>query len=445
MRILFANFPSMHQEAVSEVRPSMSLEATFCICLFVLVIALIATEKIHRTVLALAGSLILLISGIISFDEAIDAIDWNTLGVLCGMMVFVAVVKHSGLFQYIAIKAARLAKADPWRIMVYLMIITAVFSMVLDNVTTVLLVGPMTFTICRILHLNPVPFFITQIISSNIGGTATLIGDPPNIMLGSMAHIPFVDFLIVDAPCVVLVMVAIVVVFRFLYRKQVVDGTQASYMQEVMALDERTEIKDMALFKKSVILIALAVIAFLFHDTLGLKSSYIALAAGAIMLLIGRQNVEQCILDVEWPTLCFFVGLFILVGGLEVAGVIPMLAELIVDTTKGDVVLTMIVLLWGSALFSAVLDNIPFVAAVIPVVLAMGATGMDVTPLWWAISLGACFGGNGTLIGASANVVLSGISSREGYPITFINYLKVGFPIMVLSIVIATVYLLIMF
>lgn len=423
----------------------MSFEAVFSICLFVLVIALIATEKIHRTVLALSGAMILLISGIVSFDDAIDSIDWNTLGVLCGMMVFVAVVKHSGLFQYIAIKAARLAKADPWRIMVYLMVITAVLSMVLDNVTTVLLMSPMTLTICGILRLNPVPFFITQIISSNIGGTATLIGDPPNIMLGSMAQLSFVDFLIVNAPCVALVMVAIVVVFRFLYRKQVVDGTQESYMKEVMALDERSEIKDMVLFKKSLVAIALVVVAFLLHDALGLESSYIALAAGAIMLLIGHQNVEQCIMDVEWPTICFFLGLFVLVGGLEVTGVIPMLAELIVGLTGGNVVLTMIVLLWGSALFSAVLDNIPFVAAVIPVVLAMGATGMDVSPLWWAISLGACFGGNGTLIGASANVVLSGISNREGYPITFVNYLKVGFPIMILSIAISTVYLLVLF
>ena len=423
----------------------MSGQAIFCICLFVVIIALIATEKIHRTVLALSGAVILLISGIVSFDEAIGAIDWNTLGVLCGMMIFVAVVKHSGLFQYIAIKAARLAKADPWRIMVYFMIITAVLSAVLDNVTTVLLVGPMTFTICRILHLNPVPYFITQIIASNIGGTATLIGDPPNIMLGSMADIPFADFLMIDAPCVILVMVVIIIVFRFLYRKQVIGGTEAAYMEEVMALNERDEIKDLALFRKSVVMIVLIVAAFLLHDTLGLKSSYIALAAAAIMLLIGRQNVEECIFDVEWPTIWFFIGLFIIVGGLEVTGVITFLAQVIIEATGGNVVLTMVVLLWGSAIFSAILDNIPFVAAVIPIVLAMEATGMDVTPLWWAISLGACFGGNGTLIGASANVVLSGISNREGYPITFVNYLKVGFPLMILSVAIATAYLLVIF
>ena len=423
----------------------MSGQAIFAVVVFVAALAIIATEKIHRAAIALAGAVIILISGIITFPEAIEAIDWNTLGVLCGMMIFIAVVKHSGLFQWVAIKAARIAKGNPWRIMVYFMIITAVLSAFLDNVTTVLLVGPMTFTICRTLKLDPVPFFITQILASNVGGTATLIGDPPNIMLGSMAGLTFMEFLKIDAPCVVIVMVVYIVIFRFTYRKKIMDGITEDAMAEVMELNEKEAISDRVLFIKSLVVIALVVIGFMLHDVLEVQTCYIALAAAAIMLLIGGQDIEEAIFDVEWPTIGFFVGLFIIVGGMEVTGVIDALATWVIGITEGNVVLTMLIMLWGSAVFSAFLDNIPFVAAVIPVVLAMQATGMDVVPLWWAISLGACFGGNGTLIGASANVVLSGISNREGYPITFMHFFKVGFPMMVVSLVIATGYLLVIF
>ena len=423
----------------------MSGQAIFAVVVFVAALAIIATEKIHRAAIALAGAVIILISGIITFPEAIEAIDWNTLGVLCGMMIFIAVVKHSGLFQWVAIKAARIAKGNPWRIMAYFMIITAVLSAFLDNVTTVLLVDPMTFTICRTLKLDPVPFFITQILASNVGGTATLIGDPPNIMLGSMAGLTFMEFLKIDAPCVVIVMVVYIVIFRFTYRKKIMDGITEDAMAEVMELNEKEAISDRVLFIKSLVVIALVVIGFMLHDVLEVQTCYIALAAAAIMLLIGGQDIEEAIFDVEWPTIGFFVGLFIIVGGMEVTGVIDALATWVIGITEGNVVLTMLIMLWGSAVFSAFLDNIPFVAAVIPVVLAMQATGMDVVPLWWAISLGACFGGNGTLIGASANVVLSGISNREGYPITFMHFFKVGFPMMVVSLVIATGYLLVIF
>ncbi len=421
----------------------METNQLFAIAIFVLVMAMIVSEKIHRAAVALAGGIILILSGIISFDEGIEAIDFGTLGVLLGMMLFVAAVKESGLFEYMAIKAAKMAKGDPWRIMIAFMVVTAVLSAFLDNVTTVLLVGPMTITICQMLKTNPVPFLITEIIASNIGGTATLIGDPPNIMIGSAAHFSFLDFLSMDAPVVVVIMVVTVFCFRFIYGKKlsVTDEAKA----EILTLDEKKAIKDEKLFKKSLVMIFLVVLGFMLHGVIGLESSEVALAAGIIMVIISGVNVETAIQHVEWPTLLFFIGLFVVVGALEATGVITLLANVIIGATAGKLILTMLVILWISALLSAILDNIPFVATMIPLVLTMEASGIDVTPLWWAISLGACLGGNGTLIGASANVVLSGISNRQGYPITFIAFLKIGAPMMLLSIIISSGYLLLRF
>ncbi|MGM9567454.1 MAG: SLC13 family permease [Clostridia bacterium] len=421
----------------------MDMSQIFAVTVFVIVMAVIISEKLHRAAVSLAGGILLILSGIITFDEGIEAIDFNTLGILLGMMLFVAVVKESGLFEYMAIKAAKFAKGDPWRIMVAFMIITAVFSAFLDNVTTVLLVGPMTITICQILRTNPVPFLMTEILSSNIGGTATLIGDPPNIMIGSAANFRFIDFILVDAPIVVIIMAVIVLLFRFVYGRKlsVTDEAKA----EIMELNEESAIKDRALFKKSVIMIFVVVFAFMFHGALGLESCEIALAAGIIMILLGRANFEEAVQNVEWPTLLFFIGLFVVVGAMEATGVISMFANIIMNLTGDHLILTMLLILWVSALLSAILDNIPFVATMIPLVMAMEASGMDVTPIWWAISLGACLGGNGTLIGASANVVLSGISDKNGYPITFIQFLKIGMPIMVISVALASVYLLLRF
>lgn len=423
----------------------MSIDAILSIAVFVSVIALIAAEAAHRTTLALAGAVILLLAGIIPFDKAMDIVDWNTLGVLVGMMIFVAIVKNSGIFQWIAIKTAKLAKGDPWRLMVAFMIITALLSALLDNVTTVLLVGPMTLTICKILKLDPVPFFIAEMMASNIGGTATLIGDPPNIMLGSMAGLSFMDFLKYDAPAAIIVLITTIICFRFIFYKRITNGVEPHDVEKVMKLDEKEAILDKALFNKGIAVGALVVLGFLFHGALGFEPCFVALAAAAIMMIVGKQDVEHAIYEVEWPTIGFFLGLFVIVGGMEVTGVITSIANGVVSLTKGNEVATMIILLWGSAIFSAFLDNIPFVAAVIPVVTAMGAVGMDTTPLWWAISLGACLGGNGSLIGASANVVLSGISAREGYPISFMGYLKIAFPMMIFSIVLCTLYLLIIF
>lgn len=421
----------------------METSQIFAIAVFVLVMAVIISEKVHRAAVALAGGILLIVTGIISFDQGIESIDFATMGVLLGMMLFVAVVKESGLFEYMAIKAAKIAKGDPWRIMVAFILVTAVFSAFLDNVTTVLLVGPMTITICRMLKTNPIPFLLTEILASNIGGTATLIGDPPNIMIGTAAHLSFIDFIVYDSPVILVIMVALVVFFRFVYKNKLSSTEEAR--EEVLGLDENNFIKDPKLFKKSVVMIVLVVIAFICHSFLGVESCEVALAAGIIMVIIGRTSVEEAIHNVEWPTLLFFIGLFVVVGALDKTGVIGMMANGIIQATGGNVIVTMLVILWVSALLSAILDNIPFVATMIPLIITMEASGIDAAPLWWALSLGACLGGNGTLIGASANVVLSGISGKHGYPITFVSFLKVGMPMMLISVVIATAYLLLRF
>jgi Na+/H+ antiporter NhaD/arsenite permease-like protein len=389
------------------------------------------------------GAVLVLLTGILPFEESLEHIDFNTLGVLVGMMLFVAVARRSGLFGFLAIKSAKLARGDPWRIMVFLMIITAVLSGFLDNVTTVLLIGPMTLMICRELRISPVPFFMTQIIASNIGGTATLIGDPPNIMIGSAANLSFVDFLLVDAPVIVIIMVATVIGFRFVYKKRL--SADAESIQAVMAMDEDEAIVSKSLFVKSIVMIGLVAVGFSLHGVLHIESAVIALSAAAILMLIGRQNIDEVIDGVEWPTIGFFVGLFIVVGGMVATGVIDLFALFLVDATGGNLLMAVLLILLASAVISAIVDNIPFVATMIPVILTMGASGMDVEPLWWALSLGACLGGNGTLIGASANVVLSGISNREGYPITYLDFLKIGGPMMILSILISAIYLVLRF
>ena len=419
------------------------LPQVIAVAIFVLVIGVIVSEKLHRAACALIGAMLLILLGILEPKEALDFIDFNTIGVLIGMMMFVAVVKNSGIFEYLAIKSAKIARGNPWRIMIAFMIITAVLSAFLDNVTTVLLIGPMTFSICQKLELNPVPYLMTQIMSSNLGGTATLIGDPPNIMIGSAADISFAQFVMYDGPIVVISMAAAILMFRFIYGKGL--SVAPEKMELIMQMDEKEQIRDQALFVKSVIMIFLVALAFILHDALELKTSIIALSCAALMILIGKQDVEETVHDVEWPTIVFFAFLFIVVGGLEKVGIIQNIADLMVSTTGTHYVILMLVILWVSALCSAVLDNIPFVATLIPLIMTMEADGIDVWPLWWAVSIGACFGGNGTIIGASANVVLTGIAGRRGYPITFIDFLKIGAPVMLMSVVLATGYLLVLF
>lgn len=421
----------------------MDVSQIVAVAVFVVVMITIMTEKLHRSLAAITGAMIVLALHVMPFDAAMEHIDFNTLGVLLGMMLFVSVVKPSGVFEFLAIKCARLAKGDPWKIMLLFVLLTAVLSAFLDNVTTVLLIGPMTLTVCKLLDVNPIPFFMTEILASNIGGTATLIGDPPNIMIGSAAGYSFFDFILYDAPAVAIILVAILGVFYALYgRKMNVDD---EHKARIMELDEHAQIKNRRLLKQSVVMTALVVVGFMAHGALGLESCIIALGAAGIIMLISGESIEEALSNVEWTTLSFFAGLFVIVGALAETGVIGMLANGLIDATGGNVFITMLVLLIGSAVISSFLDNIPFVATMIPILLAMESTGMDVTPLWWAVSLGACLGGNGTLIGASANVVLSDISKKHGYEITFAKFFKTGFPIMLLTILIAGVYLVVRF
>lgn len=413
------------------------------VAVFLIVILLIITERVHRTAAAMAGAMVLILTGVMSADKALSYIDFNTIGVLVGMMIFVAIVRQSGMFEYIAVRAAKAVHGDPWKIMVAFTLITAVLSAILDNVTTVLLVGPMSIAIARMLKIDPVPFLMGQILASNVGGTATLIGDPPNIMIGSAAHLSFMDFLDNTGFAVLFILVVLILLMKIVYEKKIELGTVDTGAIE--KLDPSKSITNRALMKKGIIVLICVIVGFMFHDKLGIESSVIALTAAAVMLIIGREDVNEAIQDVEWTTILFFMSLFVVVGGLTETGIIKELASKIIDATDGHPMVTMLVLLWASALMSSILDNIPFVATLIPLILAMQADGIDVTSFWWAISLGACLGGNGTMIGASANVVLSDISTKHGYPITFKSYLKVGMPFMLLSIVISTVFLVVKF
>lgn len=421
----------------------MNMEQTIAVGVFLLVMAAIISEKVHRSVAALAGAVVLLLTHVLTVDTAAEYVDLNTIGVLVGMMLFVAVVKSSGLFEYIAIRSAKLTRGQPMAILAVFTVITAVLSAFLDNVTTVLLIGPMTIAITQILEVNPVPFLFSQILASNVGGTATLIGDPPNIMIGSAAGLSFADFIVNTGPVVLVILAVFVGIFALMYRGGL--HVESENMEKVMSLDEKLAIKNVSLLRKSVIMILLVVVGFVFHAQLGIESATVALTAAGVMLLIGGQDAEDVILGVEWSTILFFIGLFVVVGGLNSTGVISMLANAMLGLVGDNQVLAIVLLLWASALISAFLDNIPFVATLIPMIQTMQQGGMDVQPLWWALSLGACLGGNGSLIGASANVVLAGVSAKNGYPITFVGYLKKGFPMMLLSVAICTVYLLIRF
>ena len=407
--------------------------------IFVVMYMVIVSEKIHRTVAAMIGAVLMMLLGILSQETALHHVDFETLGLLVGMMVLVGVTKETGLFDYVAIKAAKSAKAEPRRILIYLCLITAVFSAFLDNVTTVLLMVPVTFSITGILKLDPMPYLLTQ----NIGGTATLIGDPPNIMIGSaVKELTFVMFIEHLAPIAAICLVIVLFIMNLLYRKQLV--TEPALKEQLMQMDERAAITDAKLLKRALLVLGITILGFFTHSFTHIESSLIALTGGFLLLLLagGSEHlVEKAMHAVEWPTIFFFIGLFIAVGGLIEVGIIAQLAETAVEATGGDLAATSLLILWMSALISSILDNIPFVATMIPLIQGMGAMGIEnLEPLWWSLALGACLGGNGTLVGASANLIVAGLAAERGVHISFIRYFKVGFPLMLLTIVLSTVY-----
>lgn len=419
--------------------------------LFGLAYVVIMTERVNRAIVSLLAAGIMVIAGVLQQEEAFRGIDLNTLGLLIGMMLIVAVTRESGVFQYLAIWSAKLAKANPWGILVMLATVTGVVSAFLDNVTTVLLIAPVTFLITEELKVKPYPFLFAQIFASNIGGTATLIGDPPNIMIGSATGLTFNDFVYHLTPVVVVVLVATFVPIWLVWGRHI--RAAAEDRARVMAFDERAAIKDPRLLKQCLAVLGIVVVAFILARPLHLEAATIAMSGAAVLLLLQNwphgpdkqgANVTHAFSQVEWVTIFFFIGLFIVVHGVDTTGLLALAANKVLALTGGNMAATSMTILWTSAFASAVVDNIPFVATMIPLIKSMApAFGGDAAllPLWLSLSLGACLGGNGTLVGASANLVVAGMAERAGHPIRFMPYLYVALPTMVLSILICTVYL----
>ncbi|MBZ0093654.1 MAG: ArsB/NhaD family transporter [Sulfuricellaceae bacterium] len=418
--------------------------------IFALTYAVIVTEKINRAIVALLGAGLMILGGALTQEQAFAGIDLNTIGLLTGMMVIVALTQKCGVFQYVAIVAAKRAKADPWKLLMMLATVTAVFSAFLDNVTTVLLVTPVTLLIVEELKLSPYPYLFTNILASNIGGTATLIGDPPNIMIGSAAGLTFNDFVMHLTPVIVVVFCATLLPIYLIWGRRL--HAAPELRARVMAFNEREAITDRLLLKQALSVISLVILGFVLAHPLHMKPATIAMFGAAVLLLLrtaGKEaeeqshTVQKTFAEVEWVTLFFFIGLFVVVAGIEKAGALRWLAQEIVAATGGHYSATAHTILWVSAVLSAVVDNIPFVATMIPVIQNMApAYGAGhLQPLWWALSLGACLGGNGTLIGASANLVVAGIAERSGHPIRFVRFTLMAFPLMLMSVGISSLYI----
>ena len=422
----------------------METSTIVAIVIFVAAYALIISEKIHRTIIGICGAMLMILLGIINQETAIHHIDFNTLGLLMGMMVIVNITSETGLFNYLAIWAAKKVEAKPISLLVALSVLTAVCSALLDNVTTVLLTVPITFSITKQLNVDVKPFLIAQILSSNIGGTATLIGDPPNIMIGSAVGLQFMDFITNLTAICILIFIVTIALLIVIYGKKL--HTTDELREKVMQLDEKSQIVEPRLLKKCLFALAITISLFVLHGQLHLDTATAAMTGAGLLLLISFPQKEAMIAKVlskvEWLAIFFFAGLFILVGALVETGVIKMLAEEAIKITNGDLTATSMLILWMSAYASAFIDNIPFVATLIPLIQDMGQMGMtNLDPVWWSLSLGACLGGNGTLIGASANVVVASMAAQRGKPISFISFMKIALPMMTLSIAISSVYI----
>lgn len=408
--------------------------------IFVLAYALIVSDWIDKTVVALSGAALMILVRILSQEDAFKAIDYNTIGLLIGMMVIVMILKRTGIFEFLAIKVVKTAKGDPKRILILLAVITGVLSGLLDNVTTILLILPVTFDIARDLRVSPMPFVITGVFASNVGGTATLVGDPPNIMIGSATGLSFTDFLINDARIAIPLLILTTFIFVSIYRKSL--SAKRENMEKTLEMDESKAIKDRRLLVKSLIILGVTMAGFTLHGMLHYESATIAIAGAVALLFISGIKPEKIFHEVEWNTIFFFAGLFIMVGGIEASGIIEVLAKGVLDMTSGNLALTAVAILWVSAIASAFIDNIPFVATMIPLIQDLETlSNINIMPLWWALSLGACLGGNGTIIGASANVIAAGMAEERGHKITFKYFFRKAFPVMLLTIVVSTAYL----
>lgn len=421
----------------------METATIVAIVIFVAAYALIISEKVHRTIVGLFGAMLMILFGILDQETAVHHIDFNTLGLLMGMMIIVNITSETGLFNFLAIWAAQKVKARPIALLVVLSSITMVCSALLDNVTTVLLTVPITFSITSQLKVDVMPYLISQILASNIGGTATLIGDPPNIMIGSAVGLDFMAFVQNLTLISIIIFILVQLILIALYHKEL--HTQPELQDKIMRLPADAQITDHALLHKCLAVIFLTITFFVLHGSLGLESATVALSGAALLLLLtatrDEEKIAKVLSKIEWPAIFFFGGLFILVGALVETGVIRMLAAEAIKATGGNVEATAILILWMSAIASAFIDNIPFVATLIPLIQDMGQMGLtNLDPMWWSLALGACLGGNGTLIGASANVVVASMSAQRGRPISFLSFMKIAFPVMIFTIIISNIY-----
>ena len=413
--------------------------------IFIIAYLLITSGKVHRTIAAILGAMFMISLKIIPQYKAFQYVDWNVIFLLISMMVLVAIIEKTGLLQYLAIKSAKIARGEPYRIMFFLILITALFSAFLDNVTTVVIIAPVTILIARELGISPIPFLISDAFASNIGGTATLIGDPPNIMIGSAAHLSFIAFLKNLAPPIFIMIIILPFIMKLLMGKKMI----VSYERKarIMEFDTSKIIQNKPLLKKSLIIFSLVVIGFFIHEFVDLEVATIAMT-GAFLLIISIGNQKETLRElfskVEWPSIFFFIGFFIIVGGLVEVGIIKTISTKLSTVFGKNILNASLGTLWFSGIVSSIFDNVPFVATMIPVIKDIGAQWgimQGMRPIWWSLSLGACLGGNITLIGAAANVVVTDISDRNGYPISFWEFFKYGFLITFLNLLISSFYI----